>query len=354
MKTRVDTIALTDTIKARILEIGFDKVAITRADTPPKAEHLHRWLNNNFHGEMAYMEQSKEKRIDPKKYIPNAKTIICVALNYYTEGAEPNSMQGRISRYARGTDYHNIMSEKLKVLCDFIKEETGTDAKPCVDTNPVLEKLWAQNAGIGWQGKHSNIITRDLSSWIFIGEIITDLELEYDEPFVKDLCGTCTKCIDLCPTKAIVAPYVVDSRLCISYLTIEYHGIIPQELRPLMGNHIFGCDICQDVCPWNKFAKVTREENFFPNGTTDITDLTSLAEMTREDFNKRFRNSPIKRAKYAGFLRNVAVALGNSKSIEAIKPLEKLLHHNEPLVRLHVVWALDNLLLALDKNPSTL
>jgi epoxyqueuosine reductase len=266
-----------------------------------------------------------------------------VVKNYNGPGSHSRDPRvGRISRYAWGDDYHDVLLDKLHELRRHV-ERLGGNVKVCVDTNAVLEKPWAQAAGLGWQGKHSNLITRDLGSWFFLGEALTDLDLEPDAPHAKEYCGTCTRCIDLCPTKAIVAPYVVDSRKCIAYLTIEHRGSIPRELRPLMGNLVFGCDICQDVCPWNKFAKVAPEREFHAREGNLTPALIGLLGMTREEFNLRFKDSPVKRAKHAGFLRNVAVALGNSNDQAAIPALEKALEHEEPLVRAHAAWALGRL-----------
>lgn len=215
----------------------------------------------------------------------------------------------------------------------------GVTAKVCVDTSAVLEKAWAAKGGLGWQGKHSNVITREFGSWVFLGEIILNVDLEPDTP-QRDLCGRCTRCIDVCPTGAIVAPYVVDARRCIAYLTIEYRGIIPRELRAKMGDHIFGCDDCQDVCPWNTHAHVTPEAAFFPRNSNAVPDLLELLSLSEEAFNQRFRHSPIRRAKRAGFVRNVAIALGNSHSPVAVPALRHALEDLDPLVRAHVAWAL--------------
>lgn len=334
-------IELTQAIKSRAKKLGFDLVGIAPIDAISKTSHFAEWLDKGFQGAMSYMERQTERRQDPKNIMPESRSMICVAVNYYNQVSGNGELVGGISKYAAGRDYHSVILDKLEKLCAFINESADAKTKICVDTSAVLEKLWAQKAGLGWQGKHSNIINRDYNSWLFLGEIITDLELEYDEPHAENYCGTCTNCIDLCPTKAIVAPYVVDSRKCIAYLTIEHRGEIPKELRPLMGSLIFGCDICQDVCPWNKFAKVSSEAAFMPQGEALIPYLSKFADIsTDEEFNALFRNSPIKRAKRSGFLRNVAIALGNSKSSQAIAPLKKLLNDKEPLVRQHSAWAL--------------
>ena len=330
-------------IRSRARELGFEKVGFARVGAAPHAEFLRTWLGQEYHGEMAYMGRAPERREDPGRILPGARTLICVAKNYNTPGRHSEDPgTGRISRYAWGDDYHAVLLDKLHGLRLHV-ERLGGNARVCVDTSAVLEKPWAQAAGIGWQGKHSNLIARDLGSWFFLGELLTDLELEPDPPHAKDYCGTCTKCIDLCPTKAIVAPYVVDSRKCIAYLTIEHRGAIPRELRPLMGNLVFGCDICQDVCPWNKFAKVAPEREFYAREGNLTPSLIGLLGLTREEFNRRFKDSPVKRAKHSGFLRNVAVALGNSNDPAAVPALEKALGHEEPLVRAHAAWALGRL-----------
>jgi epoxyqueuosine reductase len=330
-------------IREKASALGFEKVGVARVGALPHADFLRSWLGDGFHGDMGYMAREPERREDPSKLLPGARAVVCVAKNYHTPGRHPeNGLAGRISRYAWGDDYHDVLMGKLHELRSHV-ESLGGRAKVCVDTSAVLEKPWAQRAGLGWQGKHSNLIARDLSSWFFLGEILTDLDLEPDAPHARDFCGTCTRCIDLCPTKAIVAPYVVDSRRCIAYLTIEHRGPIPRELRPLMGNLVFGCDICQDVCPWNKFAKVAPEREFYARDGNLAPSLPGLMGLSREEFARRFKDSPVRRAKYAGFLRNVAVALGNSGDPAAVPVLERALAHDEPLVRGHAAWALGRL-----------
>jgi epoxyqueuosine reductase len=330
-------------IRNKARELGFEKIGFARAGEAPHADALGPWLRDGKHGEMAWMARTPERRTDVTLLLPGARSVICVVKNYNGPGEHSKDPSiGRISRYAWGDDYHEVLLGKLHELREHI-EKLGGNAKVCVDTNAILEKPWAQEAGLGWQGKHSNLISREIGSWFFLGELITDLELEADPPHREDYCGTCTDCIDLCPTKAIVAPYVVDSRKCIAYLTIEHRGAIPRELRPLMGNLVFGCDICQDVCPWNKFAQVAPEREFYARDGNLTPSLISLMGMTREEFNRRFKGSPVKRAKHAGFLRNVAIALGNSNDPAAIPALEKALEHEEPLVRAHAAWALGRL-----------
>ncbi len=318
-------------IKARARELGFEKAGIARAGPLPRAAFLHDWLREGFHGGMAFMARAAEAREDLRKRFPWARSVLCVAKNYRA----PGRAEG-ISRYAWGEDYHDLMAEPLRELCGIV----GGRAKGFVDTSAVMEKLWAREAGLGWQGKHSNLVARDLGSWFFLGGILTDLELEPDAPHTRDYCGTCTRCIDACPTGAITTPYVVDSRRCIAYLTIEHRGTIPPELRPLLGNHVFGCDLCLEACPWNKFSKETPERGF----RAREGDL--LRFLSREEFDLRAAGTPLKRATYAGFLRNVAVALGNKGDRAAVPELEKGLAHEEPLVREHAAWALEKLVRA--------
>jgi epoxyqueuosine reductase len=332
-----------DAVRRKAAELGFEKAGIARAGGAPRGDFFERWLAEGRHATQEYLARAPGRRRDPAEVLPGARSIVCVAKNYQSPGLHSSDpLEGRISRYAWGDDYHGILADRLHELRRFI-EGLGGRAKVCVDTNAVLEKPWAQAAGLGWQGKHSNLISRDLGSWLFLGELITDLDLEPDPPHARDYCGTCTRCIDVCPTRAIVAPYVVDSGRCIAYLTIEHRGPIPRELRPGMGNLVFGCDLCQDVCPWNRFAKASPEPGFGPRDGNLAPKLAELMGLSREGFAKRFKGSPVKRAKYAGFLRNVAVALGNSGSPEAVPALERALEHEETLVRGHAAWALGRL-----------
>lgn len=322
-----------EAIAAKAMALGFERVGFATADALER-EKFERWLAEGFHGAMGYMARRADERLDPRRYLEGARAVVVVAKNYYTP---PNG--GSISRYAQGDDYHDVLTEKLRALAADI-EAMGARARACVDTAPVLEKAWAVRAGLGWQGKHSNVITKSHASWVFLGEIVTDAAIEPDAPFTEDLCGTCTRCIDLCPTRAIVAPYVVDSRRCIAYLTIEHRGAIDRDLRPLMDDLIFGCDICQDVCPWNKFAQVTPEAAFEPRA---VPALAGYIGMTDAEFRARFKGSPVLRAKRGGFLRNVCIALGNSGDGAAIEPLTRALKDGDPLVRQHAAWGLGEL-----------
>jgi epoxyqueuosine reductase len=333
---------LTEEIRAQARAVGFDKVGISRAEKLDDRNGLQEWLAKGQHGEMRWMGLDPAKRINPVKVLAEAKSVIALALNYYTPVQHSSQPEcGKISRYAWGEDYHKILEERLADLAGrIVKLEPAARGLYYSDTGPLMDKAWAHKSGVGWIGKHSNLITRTLGSWVFLGEILLNLKLEYD-PEDRNYCGTCRRCIDACPTKAIVAPYVVDSRLCISYLTIELRGAIPIELRHLIGTRIFGCDDCQDVCPWNRFAQPSLERAFYPQECNRAPVLIPLMQMTESEFRERFRNSPVRRAKHTGFLRNVAVALGNTNDPAAIPVLAgALLKHSEPLVRGHAAWAL--------------
>jgi epoxyqueuosine reductase len=303
--------ALTRTIKAKAAELGFAKVGIARADAlTEEGVRLHEWLARRYHGTMEWMERSIEKRVDPRLILPGAKSVISLAMNYYADVRHSNDPGvGKISRYAWGDDYHLVATPRIQSLLDCIKSENpDIDARIYVDTGPVMDKTWAVKSGIGWLGKHTNVITKEYGSWVFLGEVILDAELEYDEP-IADFCGTCRACIDACPTGAIVEPYVLDSNKCISYLTIEHRGEIPGELRPKFENWVYGCDICQDVCPWNSFQQQTREEAFVPREVNVSPKLEELEHMTGEEFSRRFRRSPVKRTKLEGLRRNARAVL---------------------------------------------
>ena len=287
-------------------QLGFDLIGFAPADLLEKeTDRLQDWLDSGYQATMQYMERNFEKRLDVKSILPDAKSVISLAINYYiNEVYEEGEGFGKASRYAWGKDYHLIVWEKLELLEEELKlMEPGFECKTYVDTGPVMDKAWAARAGIGWLGKHSNIITRDLGSWVFLATIITNHEFMYDKPMV-DFCGTCTACIDACPTNAIVNEYVVDANRCISFLTIENKGEISNEFKGKFNNWIFGCDICQDVCPWNKkFSTTSTESGFKPTGNKEIS-LNEIREMTYDEFKKRFEESPIKRTKLSGLKRN--------------------------------------------------
>lgn len=304
-------------LKEKALQIGFDKVGIARAEAlTEEGERLRQWLANDFHGEMRWMEREPEKRSDPRVLFPGARSVVVLALNYYTPHEhEADASKGKISRYAWGDDYHDVVREKLRALFEWIKQERpAAEGKLCVDTAPVMDKAWAVRAGLGWLGKHSNLITKEFGSWVFIGEILLDFELEYDAETVADHCGKCTLCIEACPTQAIVAPRVVDSKRCLSYATIELRSPeLPTDIAENLSGWLYGCDICQDVCPWNRFEKPTAERRFEPREGNVTADLDEMLEMTPERYAERFRRSAMKRTKLAGLRRN-AEALKKNKA----------------------------------------
>jgi len=307
----MNKIKLTETIKKIILNSGFHKVGISDATIQPKSSFLESWLDNKYHGDMKWMENYKDKRLDIQKLFPGAKSVISVAHNYYTPEKHSDSQEhGKISRYAWGEDYHSIIKKKLKNALNEIKKlNNNINGQICVDSAPAMDKLWAEKSGIGWQGKHTNIISKEYGSWIFLGELILNTELDYDPP-MEDFCGTCTACINACPTNAIIEPYVLDANKCISYLTIEYwNKPIPEEFSGKMKNWIFGCDICQDVCPWNKFQKPTDEKRYFPKEKNVNPELKELAGMTEEEYKKKFNKSPVSRPGWKNFIRNVEASL---------------------------------------------
>jgi epoxyqueuosine reductase len=301
-------VSFSDQIKAAAHEIGFDKVGVAPAEPlSDEGPRLRDWLAKGFHGEMAWIAREPEKRLDPRLIFPAARSVIVCALNYFTPHDHAfDPIKGKISRYAWGDDYHDVVREKLSKLLEWIKSERpDTTGKICVDTAPIMDKAWAVRAGLGWIGRHSNLITIDLGSWVFIGELLVDLELEYDDDVIDDHCGTCTACLDACPTGAIVEPYVVDSRACISYATIELREPeLPDNIAENLNGWFYGCDICQDVCPWNRFEKPTDEARFEPRlGETEM-ELEQIIAFSPEAYAERFRRSAMKRTKLSGMKRN--------------------------------------------------
>ena len=327
-------------------ELGFDGFGVTRVLPSNSIKNYKEWLNLDYQGEMSYMRRNTEKRSSLDMVLSGVQSVVCLRTNYLTEDKDMSFVdekeRGDISLYALNEDYHEVLVQRHRKLEKKIKEEFGgCQTKTYIDTGPILEKPLAQSAGLGWVGKHTNLITEHIGSYYFISEILVDVPLKVSEPSL-DQCGTCRSCIDICPTKAIVAPYILDSRKCISYLTIELKGVIPLEFRKAMGNHIYGCDDCQIVCPWNSFAVKTDEESF--RARDGSFQLIELMRLNDEAFRKRFKKSPVKRTKRRGLLRNVAVALGNSGNLSAVGPLIDALSDHEPLIRAHVVWALGELL----------
>jgi epoxyqueuosine reductase len=397
-----------EAIRRRAWELGFDECRFTSADAPAHAEHFRRWLAAGRHGEMAYLPRTAEKRCDPQQVLPAVRCVIVLAASYaHAEipAPPPAPAAGVVARYARRSDYHEVLGAPLQRLSAFVDQlgGPGTRSLAYVDTGPVLERDLAERAGAGFIGKHTNLLSRRLGNWFFLAEILTTLKLEPD-PSERNHCGSCTRCLTACPTRAIVAPFELDARRCISYLTIELKGSIPEDLRPQMENHVFGCDICQDVCPWNgrQPSAVRRQwKEFEPmmvsyqplvarpsepalderklslaDATTARSDalppsiqnpesetpnppdtrrlipdtsslfappLEALAAMSEADFRRVFRHSPIRRTKYRGWLRNLCVAMGNSGDTRFIPRLAELAAHPEPLVREHAQWALARL-----------
>jgi epoxyqueuosine reductase len=331
-------------IKSEAQRLGFDLVGISPVRVPPHEESFAQWLRQKFHGHLSYMERTEILRRDPRRLVPWAVSVISVAMNYYTPLPRVTpAEQGRgwISRYAWGDDYHHVVHDKLEALLGFIRGVAGAtvEGRAFVDSGPILERDFAGTAGIGWIGKNTQLISPKKGSWFFLGELFTNLTLAYDEP-IRDRCGQCDLCLKACPTGAFIGPYLLDARRCISYLTIELKGSIPRHLRPLIGNHIFGCDICQEVCPYNVKANSTDYRSYAPRQGLYAPDLIALLSIDQQEFRGRFRGSPILRAKRRGFLRNVAVALGNNGGPEAVPALTNALNDSEPLVRGHVAWAL--------------
>jgi epoxyqueuosine reductase len=313
---------VSEKIKERARSLGFDMVGIVRAARlEPERERLQQWLSRGFQGEMRWMECEPAKRTDPRLLLPSARSVVVVALNYYTpheHTLDPKS--GKISRYSWGDDYHDVVGEKLKSLLAWIKEQwPEAEGKACVDIQPMMDKAWAARAGLGWIGKHSNLITREYGSWVFLGELLLNLELEYDTERMEDHCGSCTLCLEACPTNAITEPYVVDSNKCISYATIELRAPeLPADVARNLDGWLYGCDICQDVCPWNRFEQPTAETRFEPRTGNVNASLSDILELTPEAYAERFRRSAIKRAKLTGLQRN-ARALLEHTSEEAVE-----------------------------------
>jgi epoxyqueuosine reductase len=300
----------TQSIKKRALEIGFDFCGISKAEfLEEEAPRLENWLQKNMQGQMNYMSNHFDKRLDPRLLVDDAKSVISLLYNYYPSQVLSEENNLKVSKYAYGLDYHVVIKEKMKELLEFIYDEIGEmNARIFVDSAPVMDKVWANKSGLGWIGKHSNLINKQMGSFFFIAEIILDLELEYDSP-IKDYCGTCTRCITACPTDAIVLPYLVDGSKCISYFTIELKEAIPQEVQGKFEDWIFGCDICQDVCPWNRFSKPHKEPQFEPSDALKQTTKSDWIEMTEEVFKAMFKHSAIVRTKFKGLKRNIEFAL---------------------------------------------
>jgi epoxyqueuosine reductase len=329
-------------IKEEIIErarqLGFNSCRVAASVPSPHGDAFRSWLREGAAGEMQWLERGAEKRCDPQLVLPGARSVIVVALNYW-QGDESTGTGGRIARYAWGDDYHDVMLAKLRTLDEFLASRGGVQ-KCYVDTGPILERDYAAEAGIGWHGKSTMLVDPKLGTWFFLGEILTTLDLAADQP-QPARCGSCTRCITACPTGAITDAHRLDARRCISYLTIELKGSIPLEFRPLIGDRIYGCDTCLDVCPWNRFAAASRETAFAARPATAAMQLRDYLSLSEEQFRTLFRGSPIKRIKRRGLLRNVCVALGNVGTIDDIPALERAAQDDEPLVAEHARWALD-------------
>jgi epoxyqueuosine reductase len=346
-----DAPSLEDRLKRLALSEGAAAVGIARVDDAAAGldrGRLRRWLAEGFAGEMGYLAALESRRADPRLSLPGARSLVAAAFDYaFPEEEEAHRARravrgaGRVARYARGRDYHRLLPRRLHRVLAFLQaERPGTRGRVYVDTGPVLERAWAARAGVGWVGKHSLLLRREGGSWFLLGVILVDCELVADAP-AEPRCGSCTRCIDACPTGAIVAPYQVDARRCISYLTIELRGAMPRALRPLVGDRIFGCDDCQDACPWNEHAAAARLDDLRARPDLLETPLAAWLELDAEGFRRRFSGRPIARAKREGFLRNVCVALGNSRRPEAAEPLARALAGDpSALVRGHAAWAL--------------
>lgn len=328
-------------VKTWAAELGFDDCRIARAAEATHAEAFREWIADGKQGGMGWMERTPERRCDPRVVMPGCRSLICLAMNYFP-GESPFRGEDaggyRIARYAWNEDYHDLIEARLKEF-DLKLRSIGGNQRPYVDTGPVLERDFATDAGLGWNGKSTMQIHRRLGTWFFLAEILTDLDLQPDTP-IGDHCGKCTRCITACPTGAITAPHRMDARRCISYLTIENKGPIPEDFRVAMGDRIYGCDDCLDACPWNRFAEISREATFLAREKVFSHRLRDFLELDDDGFRKLFAKSPIKRIKRARFLRNVCVALGNTGSCEDLPALERAAEEEDPLISEHAAWAI--------------
>lgn len=342
-------------IKGRARDSGFELVGISPATIGLGAGRLMEWLACGKQGEMTYMAEHAAARSDPSKVLRGVKSVVMVALGYRSKEPAPRqSGFGRMARYAWGADYHDVMHVKLEALrCDLVARNPAVRARCVVDSAPLMERDYAQLAGLGWIGKNTLLLNRELGSWFFLGALLIDCELDYDLPHSTDHCGSCTKCLDACPTSAFDGPYQLDPRRCISYLTIEHKSAIPESQRPLLGDWIFGCDVCQDVCPWNGDTPVTSEPRFFPAADANPIDLASLLQLDDAAFRRRFRGTPLFRAKIARVLRNAAIVAGNQRAANCLPALKLLCDHSEPAVRVAVHWAIARIETTNESGPPS-
>ena len=339
------------------LDLGFQAVGITDTRLDSEHQHYQQWISKHYHGEMDYMRRNHDKRLDPEQMLPGTLSVICVRLDYLPEPSEPlirlldHPDKAYVSRYALGRDYHKLMRKRLQSYARNMQQLVGKFGyRVFTDSAPVLEKELARKAGLGWRGKHSNLLQREHGSWFFLGEIYTDLELASDAP-LESHCGNCTSCIDQCPTRAIVAPYVVDARRCISYLTIEHHSSIPETFRTAIGNRIYGCDDCQLYCPWNRFETLTHEADFHARHALDDITLLDCFVWSETRFLERFEGSAIRRIGYQKWRRNLAVALGNAAADPHIlTALQKARPGASSLVKEHIDWAINQQIQKLDSK----
>ncbi|HWH68110.1 MAG TPA: tRNA epoxyqueuosine(34) reductase QueG [Candidatus Sulfotelmatobacter sp.] len=345
---------MNELLRRRARELGFDECRLTTAQPPASAPHFQTWLAHQRHGAMGYLERNAPKRLEPQLVLPGAKSVITLATSYAAGGMREaecsmqmdsgSELRGVVARYARYVDYHDVLAERLKALTEFVNQLGGEGTRSLwyVDTGPLLERDLAQRAGLGFVGKHTNLISRQLGNWFFISEIITTLELAPDAP-EHNRCGSCTRCLTACPTGAIQAPFQLDARLCISYLTIELKGSIPVELRPAIGHRIYGCDDCLAACPWNRFARQSTVMQAHARPDLSTPDLLELLSLDDAGFKQRFAGTPMLRTKRRGLLRNVCVALGNSGDERALPALEKAANDPEPLIAEHACWAIEQI-----------
>ena len=336
------TTNLTERLKAEAQRLGFALCGVCPAVEPTGISRFNDWLESGFDGQMEYLENRREAYTHPRHVLDGSRSLLMLGMHYQTESpADPQPGQGRISHYGWGDDYHDLIHDRLKQLKAFLLQEAPeANVRGVVDSAPLLEREFAQLAGLGWVGKNTMLISKHAGSWFFLAALLTDLELDYDAPHATDHCGTCTACLDACPTDAFPAPYQLDSRRCISYLTIELRDAIPTDLREPMGDWLFGCDICQQVCPWNRHAPLSEEPTFQPQNDNNPTSLVELFDLDDEQFRQRFRHTPLWRSRRRGILRNAAIVLGNQKFAAAVPALTRGLGDEEPMIRGASAWAL--------------